>query len=171
MNKIIFTINRIFSIFKRIINWICRHWSSLRKILVILLILGGLVYQLLLPDTQKKINEYSTQVILEHEQKAISLKNSGNLSDAIDSYKSAIAMMLSQKKLSYFDMDDNIQYRIYKNTALLILDYSKSNKLTPEQGKMLSIITEQLNKYYKKPGYDPELNKILSDIILLQKNL
>lgn len=170
MNKLVHIINKIFSVLLRVVKWIQKHWSSLRKVLVVLLILGGLVYQFSLPDVRKKINKSAINVILQYEQDAISFKKNGRLSDAIDSYKKAIAMIKSQKELSYLNIDDNTQYRIYKDTAILILNYSKFNKLSDSQKDLLPILLNELSIYKNKMVHDLDLDKIISDIFLLQNN-
>lgn len=169
MNKLICIVNKIFSILFRVMGWIRRHWALLRKILVIFLILGGLVYQLSSPDVNKKINKSTVNIVLHYEQKAISFEKSGKFSDAIDCYKNAVAIILSQKKLLHLDIDNDIQYRIYKNAALLILDYSKSNTLTDSQKSLIPTLINELSVYPKNMEHDINLNKILSDINLLQK--
>lgn len=162
--RTIYIINKILSQIARLVKWICNHWSILRKVIIILVLVGGFVYQFSLPEAREKINKSVKIAMMQRKQKAVSLKNEGDLVGAIDEYRQLITMITSQDNLSYIAVDDDLRYRVFEDAALLIIDYSKSYELTDTQQDMVSLLLDEFKTRQDKMDADIKFDEIFRDL-------
>ncbi|MBP5427461.1 MAG: hypothetical protein J6Y29_06205 [Clostridiales bacterium] len=164
MNTFIRILNKIFYTLYKIFRCIYKHWPKLRKIIVVFILLWAAIYKFSTPEIKSKINISTTESILTYEKNALSLKEKGELANALASYKNALVLILSQKDLSYLNINLDIQHRIYIDAAKLLLEYSQIEELSDKEKEIIPLLSDGLNELLENFSDDPTLIQTIADL-------
>ena len=152
INKFIFKLNRFFSFSIRFFKNTRNNWPKLRKVFIVLIFFISFIFYIQSPDIKMKLGKSAQLTILQYEKNADNYISNNDFNNAINEYKFAISIIISQKNIDDIIIDKNVQYRVCKKSANAFLKYSYNNDLDESDKKIGRMFIEGLNiqkKYFK----------------------
>ncbi len=145
INKFIFILNNILSFIIKFFRKIHNNWPKLRKIFILFIFIVLFALYIQSPEIKLQLSNTARLTILQYEKNADNYMASNDFDNAINQYKSAISIILSQKNINDINIDKDIQYRICKKAANAFLKYSSINTIDESHKKTCLIFIEGLN--------------------------
>ena len=164
-NKI-FILNSILSFLIKLFKKLCDNWSTVRKVLIAVTFIIVFAIYLQSPDIKLQISNTARLTILQYEKTANKYMSQNDFDNAINQYKSAVSIILSQKNIGNITVDKDIQYRICTNASDAFLKYSNNNLLDERHKKTGRIFIEALNAQKKIHKDDPYLDSLIQKMNL-----
>ena len=163
-NRFVFVLNRIISLMIRFFRKIRANWTSLRKVFVVIVFVFSFMFYLQSPDIKLKLGKTAQLTILQYEKNADNYVSLNQFENAIDEYKFAVSIILSQKNIDDISIDKNVQCRVCKKSANAFIKYCYNNELDQSHKKTGHIFLDALNLQKEYFEDDSSLDYLIKKI-------
>lgn len=163
-NRFVFVINNILSFIIRLFRRLRTNWPKLRKIAIVIIFVISFMFYLQSPDVKINLGKTAQLTILQYEKNADTYVSNNEFENAINEYKLAVSIILSQKNIDDITIDKNVQYRVCKKSANAFLKYSHNNQLDLSHKKTGHVFIEGLSLQKKYFENDSSIDYLIKKV-------